>query len=366
MATALDAQTLHGTDEDRAYAGSRFADVVAAICCQPVSARVGRRRRAAAARLRGHVPKVFGGLIFGATRTVPQPTANAPSIPAPTCAGAPIAKDFARLVHPNGVCLIGPLADHRRHRRIRLLPQGQHGADGRALLDLLHRDAPRPHAVAVDGRQALSHDRPGPRAPLRTANFITQEDIGGADTDVHQRRRTAQRPGHHRLAPRRSAPRCCSASAWCSVASIRQPTIRQLYQIAELGKPAGGTDARARSSCGCSVAADQPRIAGADLDFRDEIMAQIFDRGDPVPKRTLTFTSRSPTRGESTGPGLRLAPHVSELAADRRAGVRQRRHLLQRRLGDSFQSPDLARGSERSVDRDADRREEGAVVDSDC
>jgi len=25
------------------------------------------------------------------------------------------------------------------------------------------------------------------------------------------------------------------------------------------------------------------------LDFRDEIMAQIFDKGDPTPKRTLTF-----------------------------------------------------------------------------
>ena len=33
----------------------------------------------------------------------------------------------------------------------------------------------------------------------------------------------------------------------------------------------------------------QPRIPGADLDFRDEVMAQILDRGDPTPKRTLTF-----------------------------------------------------------------------------
>ena len=33
----------------------------------------------------------------------------------------------------------------------------------------------------------------------------------------------------------------------------------------------------------------QPRIAGEALDFRDEIMAQIFDPGDPVAKRTLTF-----------------------------------------------------------------------------
>ena len=37
------------------------------------------------------------------------------------------------------------------------------------------------------------------------------------------------------------------------------------------------------------VAPDQPRIKGAALDFRDEIMAQIFDKGDPLPKRTLNF-----------------------------------------------------------------------------
>ena len=38
------------------------------------------------------------------------------------------------------------------------------------------------------------------------------------------------------------------------------------------------------------VAPEHPVIAGADLDVRDEVMAQIFDPGDPVPKRTLTFT----------------------------------------------------------------------------
>ena len=38
------------------------------------------------------------------------------------------------------------------------------------------------------------------------------------------------------------------------------------------------------------VAPDHPVIAGDHLDYRDEIMAQMFDCGDPVPKRTLTFT----------------------------------------------------------------------------
>lgn len=43
-------------------------------------------------------------------------------------------------------------------------------------------------------------------------------------------------------------------------------------------------------------------IAGAELDFRDETMAQIYDRGDPQPKRTLTFHIELTDNGETWGP----------------------------------------------------------------
>ena len=50
----------------------------------------------------------------------------------------------------------------------------------------------------------------------------------------------------------------------------------------------------------------QPKIEGANLDFRDEIMAQIFDRGDPLPKRTLTFDIEVTDEGQSSGPAVAL------------------------------------------------------------
>ena len=50
------------------------------------------------------------------------------------------------------------------------------------------------------------------------------------------------------------------------------------------------------------VSPRQPRIQGTDLDFRDEIMAQIFDRGDPFPKRTLTFDIEVTDEGQTSGP----------------------------------------------------------------
>src|SRR6266542_6742059 len=51
----------------------------------------------------------------------------------------------------------------------------------------------------------------------------------------------------------------------------KKPTIRQLYQVAELGK-AQGEATRAPTFMRLSVASGQPRIEGAGLDFRDEIM----------------------------------------------------------------------------------------------
>jgi hypothetical protein len=57
----------------------------------------------------------------------------------------------------------------------------------------------------------------------------------------------------------------------------KKPTIRQLYQIAVLGK-AEGESTRAPTFMRLTVTPDQPRIEGAGLDFRDEITAQIYDR----------------------------------------------------------------------------------------
>jgi hypothetical protein len=54
------------------------------------------------------------------------------------------------------------------------------------------------------------------------------------------------------------------------------------------------------------VTPEQPVIAGADLDVRDEVMAQIFDRGDPVPKRTLTFTIDVTDDGITSGSPFRV------------------------------------------------------------
>ena len=50
------------------------------------------------------------------------------------------------------------------------------------------------------------------------------------------------------------------------------------------------------------VDAAQPRIPGEALDCRDEIMAQIYDRGAPAPQRTVTFHIEVTDEGATRGP----------------------------------------------------------------
>src|SRR5262249_53884396 len=84
----------------------------------------------------------------------------------------------------------------------------------------------------------------------------------------------------------------------------KKPGIRPLYQIAGLGK-AQGEPTRAPTLMRLPVAPAPPTSQGAGLDFRDEIMAQIYDRGDARSKRTLTFNIDVTDDGETHGPFFR-------------------------------------------------------------
>src|SRR5262249_61079271 len=83
---------------------------------------------------------------------------------------------------------------------------------------------------------------------------------------------------------------CGALSSGSAKSDIRQITLRR--------------DTRAPTFMRLTVPA-QPRIEGAGLDFRDEIMAQIYDRGDVRPKRVLTFNIQVTDDGETHGPPFR-------------------------------------------------------------
>jgi hypothetical protein len=141
---------------------------------------------------------------------------------------------------------------------------------------------------------------PGHSEPLRTANFITQQDLGGERTDYIN-------DAELRNAPNTTSWRRGFGVPILLVEAIlfgqtdKQPTQRQLYQIAELDKP-DGEPTRAPEFMRLLVDPAQRRVPGDALDFRDEIMAQIYERGDPTPKRCLIFDIEVTDEGSTRGP----------------------------------------------------------------
>ena len=341
------------SDEDRVYAGSRFRDVVAAVFANPYQQVWGREGEPPLPNEVVTMRTVFGNLLSRHwNRRFERASERAVDSRADLRWG-PDRKGFRRFLHPNGICLTG------RWQITEATPYSGYFARGSTALVVARYSSGASgnqrgqiRSLALVGKLYPTTD-PNHAEPLRTANFITQEDIGGARTESIN------------AALLRNAPdvtvfrRGAAGSLLIRVASVfrrvdQEPTIRQVYPIAELGKPAS-EPTRAPAFMQLLVAPGHPVIPGDHLDYRDEIMAQIFDRADPVPKRTLTFTINVTNEGKTHGTPFRV--RRTELAPDWPTGLRQRGRLVQRRRRHSLHSSDLAGGSQRSCNRHAERRD---------
>ena len=174
--------------------------------------------------------------------------------------------------------------------------------------------------------------------PLRTANFITQQDIGGARTESINAAELRNAPDVT-VFRRGPAGTILIKGRPCSAAWIRSRRSVSLSDC-RAGKPAG-EPTRAPAFMRLLVAPGQPVIAGEDLDVRDEVMAQIFDRGDPVPKRTLTFTIDVTDEGNTTERRSGCAGH-SGTGGGSGDWCSTTRRVVQRRRRHSFHASDLA------------------------
>jgi hypothetical protein len=143
---------------------------------------------------------------------------------------------------------------------------------------------------------------PNHAQPLQTASFITQQDIAGENTDYINDAELRNAPDVHVWRRGGGVPILLVTGAVFQSVD-KQPSHRQLYEIAELGKPQT-EPTRSPEFMRLLVAPEQPRIEGAKLDFREEIMAQIFDKGDTRPKHTLTFHIEVTDEGSTRGPAF--------------------------------------------------------------
>lgn len=286
------------TGEDRAYQGSRFAEVRDAIHANPYQAVWGRQGEpplpvyavTLGSVLRGALPFAGSYLFRDATARTVDSLAD--------LRWGPDRKGFRRLLHPNGVCLTGmwEITEETGY-------SGYFQNGSRALLVARYStcctETRRGHArsLALVGKlfpTAVDHVE-----PLRTASFFTQQDIGGDYIDYINDVQTFNAPDTRAWRRGIHVPVLVVTGVVFGHVD-RQPSIRQLYAIAELAKPTG-EPTRAPQFMRLKMAPGHRRIEGESLDIRDEVMGQIFDPGNPTPQRQLTFdielTDQGTTRG---------------------------------------------------------------------
>jgi hypothetical protein len=290
-------------DDDRKFVGSRFGEVHDAVFANPYQKVWGAAGEGPFARTPVTFGSIMGGLLRLGMPWVLLSAAQRTLASQADLRWGPDRKGYRRLLHPNGICLFGTWEIDEDTPYSGYFKKGTRGliiARYSTCCEETRRGNTR--SLSMVGRIYPTTDRHH-RDPLPTANFITQEDIGGQDTaNIND---ALLRNAPNTTVSRRGlgAP-ILMASGLAFNRAETQPTIRQLYQIAELGKPAGEAT-RAPEFMQLSVAPGQPVIPGDALDFRDEIMAHIYDRGDPQPKRKLVFRIETSDTGSTHGLPIR-------------------------------------------------------------
>ena len=286
-------------DADRAYSGSRYREVRDAVFSDPYpgiwdgDGRMPTYQVTLASLLRGLLP-------FGQNYLFRQAVARAVDSHADLRWG-PDRRGFRRMLHPNGVCLSGLWEITEPSPYSGYFKQGSQGlVIGRYSVCCETRRG-RSRSLALIGKLFPTTD-PDHADPLRTASFVTQQDIGGDNTRYINDVELSNAPNTTGWRRGGGMPVLLVTGIVFTLVD-REPTIRQLYEVAELGKPSD-EPTRAPRFMRLLVASDQPRIEGDDLDFRDEVMRQIFDRGDRAPKRRITFGIEVTDVGQTRGLGL--------------------------------------------------------------
>jgi hypothetical protein len=287
-------------DADRAYAGSTFREVREAVFANPYYRVWGAEGEPPLPKYDSTLWSMLSGVLsFGRN----HPFFSAARRTLDTAADlrwGPAGRGVRRLLHPAGVCLFGKWEITQETHYTGYFRRGSVGlviarysTGGKS-----HREAKR--SLSMVGKVYPTTD-PADQRRLRPAAFITQHNFGGSRTEYINDADLRNAPDTR--AWRRGLPGLAQLIVTNLVfqAADRQPTMRQLYEIAELGKTAEEKTS-APQFLRFLADAGQPRVPGAGLDFRDEVMAQIYDRGDPQPKRKLAFDVEVSDDGPLPGP----------------------------------------------------------------
>jgi hypothetical protein len=291
----FDLVKMHGaqgvTDEDRAYRGSRYSEVRKALYANPY-------RGGASGQQPGPLP-MFRSTIRNVWSThFRHASARSLDSKADLRWGSD-KKGYRRIIAPNGICVLGsweitadnPYSGYFK-KGSKGLTIGRFSSDGNET----KRGQRRSISLGMKIYPTMDPEHPTPLIP---ASLIAQEDLGGMrtayinDADIRNAPNvTAFRRGIYILIMLRAGRLFQQLD--------KVGDSRQLYDIAELGKPAG-EPVNAPEHILLKMVDGQRRIEGDDLDFRDEIYGHIFKPGDSEPTGSMEFDISVSNTGKRSG-----------------------------------------------------------------
>jgi hypothetical protein len=325
------------TDEDLEYEGGRYADVRKAIFANPYQRIWGGANEPA---LPVYEVTLFSVLPHGGSNPFLDAARRTVDSRADLRWG-PDCKGVRRLLHPNGVCLTGRWEITEETGYSGYFTRGSKGlVIGRYSTCCTETRRGHTRSLSLVGKVYPTVD-PDHLDPLRPASFITQQDLGGEKTE------------HINDAELRNAP---DTRAWRRGADLpvllttgavfgradKEPSIRQLYEIAELGK-SGNEPTRCPEFMRLLVAPDPAQDRGRG--------ARLSRRGpgtDLRPRRSraeahLDLPHRSIRRRHDQRYARLSTAHDQRLAPHREDRFRQWCGVLQWGFRDPLPPPDLAR-----------------------
>ena len=296
-------------DDKPVVAGSRFSAVRDAVFANPYQKVWGAEGNAPFERFPVTFMPLIKGLLPGGGRWQFLAAAKRVLASDSDLRWGPDGQGYRRLLHTNGICMTGLWEVTEDTPYTGYFRNGSRGLIiARYSTCCTETRRGKTRSLSMIGRIYPTTDPDHPE-PLPTACFITQEDIGGEDTPNINDAKLRNAPNTTVTRRGSGMPILLLTGLAFNVAE-KKPTIRQVYQIAELGKPPA-EPTRAPEFMQLTVAPGQPVIPGDDLDFRDEIMAHLYDPGDATPLRKLVFDVETSDTGTTHGLPIRERRNIT-------------------------------------------------------
>jgi hypothetical protein len=302
----FDLEALHGqqgmTDEDRAYTGSRYSEVREALYANPYRDGTSGQAPGPLPMFRSTIRNAWRGTLHG-VKHLQQASARTVDTHADLRWGTD-RKGYRRILAPNGICTLGTWEITAENQYSGYFQKGSKGLTiGRFSSDGNETKRGQRRSISL-GMKIYPTADPNHPSPLIPASLIAQEDLGGMHTGFLNDVELRNMPSVHSY--RRGIYVLVMLRAGLYFFGLdKVADVRQLHEIAELGKPSN-MPTRAPNHLMLKMATAQQRIEGDGLDFRDEIYGHLFKPGDQTPTGSIDFDIFVSDKGRTLGfPGFK-------------------------------------------------------------